>query len=180
MVVATVATSQKMLEEAKLLARSCYQCGRCGGACPMAFAMDLTPRQLLRLLQLDLAEDALRSNSPWLCAGCFGCSFSCPRGVDLTKVMYLLRQQAAAEGISNKSISFYREFVAGIQAAGAVYEPKLMLAYARRVGPEAVLPHLRMGAELALRGKLIFRPRSIAEKEQLGGIIRQVMEDGER
>ena len=145
----------------------------------MAFAMDITPRQILRLLQLGLKEDALQSHSPWLCAGCFGCSFSCPRGVDLTRVMYLLRQQAAAEGTCNESIRFYREFVAGIRRRGAVYEPELMLAYARRVGLEGILPHLRMGTEMALRGKLTFKPRSIPAKEQLSRVIQQVMEGGE-
>lgn len=167
--------SDRLLEQAVSYARSCYQCGRCSGGCPMTNAMDHSPRALLRLLQLGAVDDALRSNTPWLCAGCHGCSICCPRGVDLPQVMYLLRQWMAADGASNESVRFYREFVTCIQRRGTVYEPELLLTYARRVGPGALIPHFRMGIGLALGGKLSFGPRSIAGKEGLRQTIRAAM-----
>ena len=142
----------------------------------MAFAMDHSPRAILRLLQLGMVDDVLRSNTPWLCAGCHGCSFCCPRGVDITRVMYLLRQRAAADGASKEWVGFYREFVTCIQKRGTVYEPELLLAYARRAGLGALIPHLRMGVEMALRGKLTFGPRSIASRERLGQAIQETVE----
>lgn len=142
----------------------------------MAFAMDHSPRALLRLLQLGMVDDVLRSNTPWLCAGCHGCSFCCPRGVDLTRVMYLLRQRAAGDGASNERVGFYREFVTCIQKRGTVYEPELLLAYARRVGPGVLFPHIRMGVGMALHGKLTFGPRSIPGRERLGQAIRETMQ----
>ena len=57
----------------------------------MAFAMDITPNQVIRLLQLGLEEDIAKSKAIWLCASCLTCAVRCPRGVDLAKVMEALR-----------------------------------------------------------------------------------------
>ena len=70
---------------------SCYQCGKCSAGCPMAFAMDLLPNQVIRLVQLGLEEDIAKSKAIWLCASCVTCSVRCPRGVDLARVMEALR-----------------------------------------------------------------------------------------
>jgi len=70
---------------------SCYQCGMCSAGCPMSFAMDLKPSQIMRLVQLGLEEDIAKSKTIWLCASCLTCSVRCPRGVDICKVMEALR-----------------------------------------------------------------------------------------
>lgn len=70
---------------------SCYQCGKCSAGCPMSFAMDLLPNQIIRLVQLGLEEDIANSKTIWLCASCLTCSVRCPRGVDLAKIMEALR-----------------------------------------------------------------------------------------
>jgi len=69
----------------------CYQCGMCSGNCPMFFAMDLLPRQIMHLVQLGLEEEIAKSKAIWLCASCLTCTVRCPRGVDLAKVMEALR-----------------------------------------------------------------------------------------
>lgn len=70
---------------------SCYQCGKCSAGCPMSFAMDLLPNQIIRLVQLGLEDDIAASKTIWLCASCLTCAIRCPRGVDLAKVMEALR-----------------------------------------------------------------------------------------
>jgi len=70
---------------------NCYQCGRCSAGCPLTFAMQLLPSQVIRLVQLGLEEEALSTNTPWVCASCLTCFARCPRGVDLAKVMEALR-----------------------------------------------------------------------------------------
>ncbi len=54
-------------------------------------AMDLLPSQVIRLVQLGL-EEALTSETIWLCASCLTCLSRCPRGVDLPRIMEALRQ----------------------------------------------------------------------------------------
>jgi heterodisulfide reductase subunit C len=43
--------------------RNCYQCGKCSAGCPIAADMQLTPNQVIRLLQLGLVDEALRSKT---------------------------------------------------------------------------------------------------------------------
>ncbi len=71
--------------------RNCNQCGKCSAGCPMSFAMDPLPNQILRLIQLGLEEDISKSKTIWLCASCLTCTVRCPRGVDLSKIMEALR-----------------------------------------------------------------------------------------
>lgn len=71
---------------------SCNQCGMCSSACPLRFAMDLSPTQVIRLVQLGLVERILESNTFWICSTCFICYARCPREINITKIMEALRQ----------------------------------------------------------------------------------------
>ena len=73
---------------------ACYQCGECSAGCPAAFAMDLLPSQVIRLLQLGQVEDVLKSATIWFCAACQACYARCPKGVDLARIMEALRELA--------------------------------------------------------------------------------------
>ena len=70
---------------------SCNQCGKCLAGCPMSFAMDFLPNQVIRLVQLGLEEDIAKSKTVWICACCFTCTVRCPQGVDLAKLMEAVR-----------------------------------------------------------------------------------------
>ena len=83
--------AKKIIEISKEDILLCYQCGMCSAGCPITFAMDLLPNQIIRLVQLGLEEDIAKSNTIWLCASCITCSINCPRGLDLCKVMEALR-----------------------------------------------------------------------------------------
>ena len=69
----------------------CYQCGKCSAGCPMSFAMDILPNQVMRLVQLGQEEDIANSRTVWLCASCLTCTARCPKGVDLSRIMEALR-----------------------------------------------------------------------------------------
>ena len=69
----------------------CYQCGKCSAGCPMCFAMDILPNQVVRFAQLGLEEDLANSETVWLCASCLTCAARCPKGVDLSRIMEAIR-----------------------------------------------------------------------------------------
>lgn len=164
-----------METEIARLVRACYQCGRCAGGCPFALAMQHTPRLLIRLIQLGALDEALQSNTIWLCAGCYSCTMYCPRGIDLTDLMYRLKRLAIARGIVNVNVWFYREFIANLSKRGIVYEPELMLRYARRVGWRTLLPHVAMGIHLVQKGGLNLPPRGRAGSDTLARVVNAIL-----
>jgi heterodisulfide reductase subunit C len=66
---------------------ACYQCGNCTAGCPVSFAMDLGPHQVIRFSLLGLEEEVLESNTFWICASCLQCTSRCPKGLDIARIM---------------------------------------------------------------------------------------------
>jgi len=79
----------------------CYQCGNCSGGCPVAFAMEISPNNIIRLLQLGQEEAVLQANTMWLCVSCLQCYSRCPKFVDLSKILEALRQVSLRKGIDH-------------------------------------------------------------------------------
>ena len=81
----------------------CDQCGTCTASCPMVAEMDVTPSQLMRMVQLGQSE-VLGTKTMWLCASCFACTVRCPRGLDLSKVAEALRQVTLRKSIDHLDV----------------------------------------------------------------------------
>ena len=69
----------------------CFQCGTCGGACPMSGQMETLPRRIMRMVQLGMEESVSGSTTSHICASCHSCTANCPRGIDLARVMEAVR-----------------------------------------------------------------------------------------
>jgi heterodisulfide reductase subunit C len=70
---------------------ACYQCGNCTAGCPVSFAMDLGPHQVIRYTLLGIESEVLASNTFWICASCLQCTSRCPKGLDIARIMDALR-----------------------------------------------------------------------------------------
>ena len=81
----------------------CDQCGTCSGSCPMVSEMDITPSQMMRMVQLGQME-VMDSKAMWICASCFACTVRCPRGLDVAKVAEALRQVKLRQAIDHIDI----------------------------------------------------------------------------
>jgi len=97
-------TSMEFLKKIDYLAgesiEQCYQCGICGGSCPLRFAMDHSPMQIIRMVYLKLEEEIFSSNTIWICSTCFTCQTRCPRGIDIPKIMEALRQISLRKNVT--------------------------------------------------------------------------------
>ena len=80
--------------------RRCIQCGTCSATCPTAYAMDYSPRQVWRMVQLGLRDEVLNSNTFWLCTTCKACQVRCPRGIDLMDAMIALKEYAFGKDVN--------------------------------------------------------------------------------
>src|SRR3989304_7519705 len=79
--------------------QACFQCQKCSAGCPVAYAMDILPNQMLRHIQYGHRERVLSSNTIWICASCYTCSVRCPNSIDIAKIMDSLRSMAIHSGI---------------------------------------------------------------------------------
>jgi heterodisulfide reductase subunit C len=84
--------------------RRCYQCGNCTGGCPVSYAMDIPPSQIMRFLQLGRVDDVLAANSMWTCVGCLQCFSRCPQSVSVANTLEGLRQLVLRKGIDHERI----------------------------------------------------------------------------
>lgn len=80
--------------------RRCIQCGTCSATCPTAYAMDYSPRQVWRRVQLGLRDEVLNSSTFWLCTTCKACQVRCPRGIDLMDAMIALKEYAVGTDVN--------------------------------------------------------------------------------
>jgi len=71
--------------------RRCMQCGQCAGICPFIEDMDLSPRQLIHLLQFGQSGMIADSKTFWTCASCHSCMVNCPREIDIPALMEACR-----------------------------------------------------------------------------------------
>lgn len=155
----------------------CYQCGKCTAGCPVAFAADYPPNQIIRGAQLGMEEQVLGSDTIWLCAGCETCTTRCPQGVDLARVMDALRSLALVEGVRppRRIVPlFHRLFLGSVRQHGRIFEVGLM-------GLLNVLGgHLTKDLELApgmfLKGKLSPLPPREGGLDDLKGLYARARE----
>jgi heterodisulfide reductase subunit C len=76
----------------------CYQCGTCTASCPSGRLTAFRTRQLIRKAQLGLKDEILATEELWLCTTCYSCVERCPREVEITDILFILRNMAAREG----------------------------------------------------------------------------------
>jgi heterodisulfide reductase subunit B len=141
----------------------CYQCKQCTAGCPVADHFDLTPHRLLRALQLGQKDAVLRSKTIWLCAACEACSTRCPQGLDLPRIVDVLRIMVAREGVQpalRPVTTFYSAALRGINMFGRMYEAGLMAELYLRLflsgdlDREQLVKDVPMALKMIRKGKL--------------------------
>lgn len=136
---------------------ACMQCGTCSGSCPNAFAMDYTPRQLWRLVQLGQEAEVFESRTFFLCSACYYCTVRCPRGIPLTETMDEMKRIASAKGVGmyKRSTSLYRSFMDTVRRHGRARETELMNRYFFYMkNPLIPFKFAGLGLKLLLKGKV--------------------------
>lgn len=95
--------------------------------------MDKTPRQVINLVRSGRVEEALRSESIWLCASCYGCTVQCPAGIKITEIMYALKESALEFGFESQRAmgpTFAKAFVGQVESRGRIAETELIIRVA--------------------------------------------------
>jgi len=148
----------------------CYQCGKCSAGCPVAFAMDYMPRQIIRMLQLGMIKEVLSSRTIWLCAGCAACYARCPHNVDLPRLMETLRMEARESGlVAEKKVRIFEDlFLRSVERYGRVFETGLIIGFNIKSGQ--FLKDAMLGPVMLAKGKISLLPHKIKD----GGAVRRI------
>ncbi len=149
----------------------CYQCGKCSAGCPIDYAMDLGPRQIMRYLQMGLKKEVMRSTTIWLCVSCETCSSRCPAKIDIAKVMESLRILASVEGSApaeKKVDVFHKEFLNAVERYGRAHEVSLGAAYALKTRDFSGVAMARL---MLSKGKLVIMPPSASGASEVKRIF---------
>lgn len=155
---------------------SCYQCGKCSAGCPVAFVSDYTPRQMVRLLQMGLAEEALRSKVIWLCTTCSTCTTRCPRSMDIPGLFDALKMVARKRGLASERgiVTFNDLFLGSVRTNGRLHEMSVAVGY--NLKSRKPFNDLGSGARLFLTGKMKLLPERIKSKDD----VKNIFEDAAR
>ncbi len=152
--------------------RECYQCGKCAAGCPLGRAIDLSPQQIIRALQLGQAELALDSRGLWMCVGCHTCVTRCPCRIDLPRVMDALRSYALAtrHSVALRDVAvFHSVFLKSVELLGRVYEVGLIGGYNTRSGH--LFDSVDLGWPMLVRGKIKPIPRRVRARREVAAIF---------
>jgi len=154
--------------------RRCIQCGTCSGSCPVSYAMDVQPRQLVALFRAGDLDSILRSRTIWICASCYACTVRCPADIKITELIYGLKRMAMERKVRTRmrqTQALSRQFIRLIRRYGRNQELKLMMRYMLRMAPSRVLRTIPMGWRLMRTGRLPWRTHRIRGVDGLRRII---------
>jgi len=149
----------------------CIQCGKCSGGCTVAPDMEDMPNRIMRYIQLNMKDKALTSSMVWTCSSCLTCSVRCPEGIDIAKVMNVLRMLCINEGLKPKERQihlFNRLFIGMIERYGRVYE--LGLIVKNNLLSLKLLKDIELLPAILRKGKIGFFPhraKGIGEIKEL-------------
>ena len=164
--------SQKVKEASGANIDRCYQCLTCNLGCPVTFAMDYLPNQLVRMVQLGLKQPVLTSATIWVCANCEACVTRCPNEVDIPGLMNALREMALHEEVALKERNiavFHQVFLSTIKQWGRQQELPMLLHC--KLKTKDFFSDLGLGIKMLLKGKLKLLPSRSRGATEMGVIF---------
>jgi len=155
----------------------CYQCKTCSSGCPVAFAMDLLPHQIIHMIRLGLKDEVLKSASIWLCASCETCTTRCPNDIDVAKIIDTMRMASLKSGLKLKEKRpsiFHKSVLSSIKKTGRLYELGMIGIYTLKSGDivsniksGALLEDAKVGWKLFKERKLKIFPRLVKGRKEI-------------
>jgi len=176
----------RVVESAGREVFNCYQCSKCSAGCPVAYAMDLLPHQVVRSILFGKKDRVLLSNTIWICASCETCTTRCPNEIDIAKVMDILRQihyQNRLETPQPKIPILHSVFLDRIKKTGRVHELSMVRDFSFKSGDlKEKLKNgtwkndMKLAVKMFLRGKLKLLPPGSKGVKEVQALFNQARE----
>jgi heterodisulfide reductase subunit C len=156
--------------------KSCIQCGTCTGSCPVSYAMDISPREVIALFRAGDLETLLHSKTIWVCASCYACQTRCPSLIKVTDIMYALKRLAMEKNIYPAHFPVYslsQSFVKVMNSFGRLHEPMLLVYYLMKTNPIKLFGVMPLGLRMAKKSRISYTPSKIKGIEGFKKIIKK-------
>ncbi|GAB4347560.1 MAG: 4Fe-4S dicluster domain-containing protein [Candidatus Abyssubacteria bacterium] len=168
----------KLLEEVEAKAHtkvsSCYQCLKCSSGCPVSYEMDYLPAQIIRMVNLGMLDEVLKSRTIWVCASCETCTTRCPNDIDIAQVMDTLREMALRSGKAEPEANmrhFHEAFLSAIKTWGRVHELQMIGTY--KLKTRRFMEDADVGKEMFKRGKIKLLPEPIKGRKAVRRLFKK-------
>ncbi|MBW1980634.1 MAG: 4Fe-4S dicluster domain-containing protein [Deltaproteobacteria bacterium] len=168
--------------ESGIKASACFQCRKCSNGCPVTFAMDYPPDQIIRFIHLGLKDLALGSSTIWICAACETCTTRCPNEIDIAGLMDYLKQRALKEKVvlrDSLTYRFHRVFMDEIARHGRVFEAGILFRYLlvsgqwwSKLADGSWWRDTNLALKLLRKGRLPLRPHSVAARQEIESLLK--------
>jgi heterodisulfide reductase subunit C len=162
-------------------AGACFQCRKCTNGCPVTFAMDLYPDEVIRMVILGQRETVLACQTIWICAACETCTTRCPNDVKIAELMDCLKEMAVQEDLPSSQpqiLALHETFLNNIKKWGRVYETALLPVYLLKSGELLEKLNsgtwrydLNLGRQMVTKGRVPLMPQSIKGKKEVRKIL---------
>ena len=84
---------------------NCIQCGVCSSGCTVTEYVDMQPHRVVASCLLGLKDEVLSSKAIWTCSLCHRCTERCPKNVDYSFILAILRNMSVKAGRIPKEYS---------------------------------------------------------------------------
>ena len=159
--------------------KRCIQCGTCTGSCPVSYAMDISPRQLIALFRAGEMEQIMKSRTIWICASCYSCTTRCPSGIKITDTIYALKRTAMEKKMECQAPqvqTLATLFTQNLMKYGRLHEGTLIRKYYMKTGMMKFLDLIPLARKMWKTKRIAVFPKKIKEHEALSRIIRKAQD----
>jgi heterodisulfide reductase subunit C2 len=160
---------------------ACFQCRKCTNGCPVTFAMDLYPDEVIRMVILGQRKTVLGCRTIWVCAACETCTTRCPNEVKIAEIMDCLKEMAIQADVTapqSQILKLHQTFLNNIKTWGRVYETALLPAYLLKSGELKQKWHtgtyrqdIKLGLQMLAKGRFPLLPKTIKGKKEVREIL---------
>ena len=162
-------------------AGACFQCRKCTNGCPVTFAMDLYPDEVIRLVIIGQREAVLACNTIWVCAACETCTTRCPNDVKIAELMDCLKEMALQKAIpcpQPRILTLHNAFLKNVKRWGRVFETTFLPAYFLRRGKllrkwqtGTWRAEMRLSWQMTRKKRFPMLPKTIKGKKEVRKIL---------
>ncbi len=181
----TLTPDYQLLEQLEVTgpfqAAACFQCRKCTNGCPVTFAMDIYPDEVIRMVLLGQRETVLRCGTIWVCAACETCSTRCPNEVKIAELMDCLKEMAVKKGLpcpQPRILTLHETFLKNIKKRGRVFESTFLPSYMLRSGrlgrnwkTGKWLDELKLGWQMFYKRRFSVFPKTVKDKKEIRTIL---------